>query len=55
MEAGGFVDDVADELDKVNEAGEEELDWMDGVGVVHCWWIGLVDVTEALKWLLRCP
>ena len=52
MEAGGFVDDVADELDEVDEAGEEELDWVDGVGVVHGW-VGLVDVTEAVKWLPR--
>ena len=53
MEAGGFVDDVADELDEVDEAGEKELDWMDLVGVVHGWWIGLVDMTEAVKWLPR--
>ena len=32
---GDLVDDVADELEEVNEAGEEELDWVDLVGVVH--------------------
>ena len=27
--AGDVVDDVADELDEVDEAGEKELDWVD--------------------------
>ena len=36
MEASGLVDDVADELEEIDEAGEKELDWMDlGGGVVH--------------------
>ncbi len=35
MVAGDVVDDVAGELDEVDEAGEEELDGVDLVGVVH--------------------
>ena len=31
MVAGDVVDDVADELDEVDEAGEKEFDWV----VVH--------------------
>ena len=37
MVAGDLVDDVAGELDEVNEAGEKELDGVDLVGVVHDW------------------
>ena len=28
VEASGLVDDVADELEEVDEAGEKELDWV---------------------------
>lgn len=37
MVTGYLVDDVADELKEIDEAGEEELDWVDVV--VHgAWW-----------------
>ena len=37
---GDLVNDVADERDEVDEAGEEELDGVDLVGVVHDWLSG---------------
>jgi len=40
--AGDVVDDVADELEEVDEAGEEKLDGVDLVGVVHDRLIGQV-------------
>ena len=43
MVSCNLVDDVAGELDEVDEAGEKELDWMDLVGVVHG--------GECVKWI----
>ena len=50
MVAGDLVDDVAGELDEVDEAGEEELDGVDLVGVVHDWLRGQLSDGLVVMW-----